>query len=232
MAIVGTAAWSIGREVADQFPAEGSSLARYAAILNGVEINSSFYKTHKLDTWRRWADSVPESFRFSVKLPKRISHELRLVEAEGVFDDFLIDVPLLGAKLGPLIVQLPPSLVFEPETTGAFLAHVRDAYKGRLVIEPRHPSWVSVPASASLETHDVTRIFADPAPVPNDGRNAGFQYLRLHGTPKIYYSAYDRESLIQFAAKLRGADTDSWCIFDNTASGAALKNALELMAMP
>ena len=86
MAIVGTAAWSIGREVADQFPSEGSSLARYAAILNGVEINSSFYKTHKPDTWRRWADSVPESFRFSVKLPKRISHELRLVEAEGVFD--------------------------------------------------------------------------------------------------------------------------------------------------
>lgn len=231
MAIVGTAAWSIGRDLADRFPSEGSSLSRYAAVLTGVEINSSFYNTHKPDTWRRWADSVPDSFRFSVKLPKRISHELRLVEAEGVFDDFLADAGLLGDRLGPLLLQLPPSMVFEPGIVSTFLTHVRRSYKGRFAIEPRHPSWVGAASSAVLAEHDVTRVIADPAVIANDGQLSGFQYLRLHGTPRVYYSAYQPEVLERFASLIGASSKDSWCIFDNTASGAALKNALELMAM-
>jgi uncharacterized protein YecE (DUF72 family) len=231
MAIVGTAAWSIGRDVADRFPADGASLSRYAAVLNGVEINSSFYRIHKPDTWRRWADSVPGGFRFAVKLPRRISHELKLVDAAEVFDAFLADVALLGDRLGPLLLQLPPSLVFDPETVAVFLTHVRRSYPGRLVIEPRHRSWVAAPSSALLAQHDVTRVHADPAPIANDAPDPGFQYLRLHGTPKIYYSAYGQAAQQRFAAILNASSKDSWCIFDNTASGAALKNALELMAM-
>jgi len=231
MTIVGTAAWSIGRDVADRFPVEGSSLSRYAAIMNGVEINSSFYKTHKPETWRRWGDSVPRGFRFSVKLPKRISHELKLVDAEGVFDAFLADAALLGDRLGPLLLQLPPGLVFDSEKVTAFLTHVRRNYRGPLVIEPRHPSWVAPHSSTVLAEHDVTRVHADPAPILNDSRPTGFQYLRLHGTPKIYYSAYQPAALERFVAALNIASKDSWCIFDNTASGAALKDAVQLTTM-
>jgi uncharacterized protein YecE (DUF72 family) len=68
---IGCAGWSLGREYWPQFPAEGTHLQRYAARFNGAEINSSFYRPHRRQTYERWADSVPEGFRFSVKVPKQ-----------------------------------------------------------------------------------------------------------------------------------------------------------------
>ena len=74
----GTAAWSIPKEHAAPFPVAGSHLERYGAVLNAVEINSSFYRPHRTTTYERWAASVPEDFRFAVKVPKAITHEHRL----------------------------------------------------------------------------------------------------------------------------------------------------------
>ena len=75
---VGTAAWAIPKQYQDAFPTEGSHLVRYASRFDGVEINSSFYRPHRLSTYQRWADDVPEHFRFAVKMPKTITHESRL----------------------------------------------------------------------------------------------------------------------------------------------------------
>ncbi len=117
---VGCAGWSLPKEQSDRFPSEGSHLARYAVRFPAVEINSSFYKPHRPDTYSRWAESVPADFRFSVKVPKVISHERRLVDANDVLDRFLGEATELGDRLGPLLVQLPPSLSFSADIAGRF----------------------------------------------------------------------------------------------------------------
>src|ERR1700730_9075371 len=85
---LGVAGWSIRREHADRFSHTGTHLQRYASVFNAVEINSCFYRPHRLTTYERWAASVPEVFRFAVKLPKVITHEARLVGAASAVDRF------------------------------------------------------------------------------------------------------------------------------------------------
>jgi uncharacterized protein YecE (DUF72 family) len=83
MAFIGTAGWSIPAIHAHAFPGSGTHLERYGAVLNAVEINSSFYRPHRQKTYARWAASVPEDFRFSVKLPRTITHHQRLIDFEA-----------------------------------------------------------------------------------------------------------------------------------------------------
>ncbi|MFP3449077.1 DUF72 domain-containing protein, partial [Pseudomonas sp. SIMBA_067] len=90
------------REHCPAFADEGTHLQRYASRFNAVEINSSFYRAHQPKTYERWAQSVPASFRFSVKVPKRITHELRLQRCETALDEFLEQCLHLGEKLGCL----------------------------------------------------------------------------------------------------------------------------------
>ena len=138
---VGCAGWSIPKEHADRFPAEGSHLARYAGRFPAVEINSSFYKPHRPATYARWAASVPAGFRFSVKVPKVATHERRLVDTDDVLDSFLAEATQLGDKLGPLLVQLPPSLTFSADVAERFFASLRDGSTATWPCEPRHPTW-------------------------------------------------------------------------------------------
>src|SRR5687768_14756132 len=109
---IGTAGWSIPKSSAEHFPADGSHLERYAQTLPAVEINSSFYRPHKIESYERWARAVPEGFRFAVKIPKTITHEKQLRGADELLNRFLGEAITLGTKLGPLLVQLPPSLRF------------------------------------------------------------------------------------------------------------------------
>jgi uncharacterized protein YecE (DUF72 family) len=138
---IGTAAWSIPKEHASPFPVAGSHLERYAAVLNAVEINSSFYCPHRTATYERWAASVPEDFGFAVKVPKAITHECRLKDVDDMLDRFLSEVGGLGSKLGPLLVQLPPSLNFHGGIADRFLSELRNRIQGSIVCEPRHVSW-------------------------------------------------------------------------------------------
>lgn len=229
-AMIGTAAWSISGKSKSHFPSVGSSLERYAAVFRAVEINSSFYRRHKPETWMRWAGSVPDDFRFSVKLPKVITHESRLKDAGTLISEFAGDVGHLGDKLGPVLIQLPPNLPFEALIVKEFLDRLRQAFPGLIVIEPRHASWTEDDAARLLDEFDIDRVHADPAPIPNiDSRR--ILYLRLHGAPRIYYSEYDGDALTSYAAMLKSCPTPAWCIFDNTASGAAILNALDMMSL-
>jgi uncharacterized protein YecE (DUF72 family) len=227
---IGTAAWSIPGNSKARFPSAGSSLERYAAVFSAVEINSSFHRRHKPDTWKRWADSVPDDFRFSVKLPKAITHENRLEEAGALISEFAGDVSHLARKLGPVLVQLPPNLTFDAVVAKDFLTRLRQAFRGSVVIEPRHSSWTGDEVAQLLEEFAIDRVHADPAPIPNaDTRR--ILYLRLHGSPRIYYSEYDGDALASYAVMLRSCPSPAWCIFDNTASGAAILNALDMLTL-
>jgi uncharacterized protein YecE (DUF72 family) len=229
---LGIAGWSIRREHADCFEPTGTHLQRYASTFNSVEINSCFYRPHRVTTYERWAQSVPEHFRFAVKLPKAITHKARFVDALPQLDAFLSEVAGLGRKLGPVLVQLPPSFAFERETVASFLSELRARFGGQIVIEPRHETWFDDSVDKMLVELRIARVAADPARVPEAATPAGFSqivYYRLHGSPRIYYSAYSADYLERIGIALeehaaRGSVV--WCIFDNTALGAATRDAL------
>jgi uncharacterized protein YecE (DUF72 family) len=218
----------------EQFPGTGSHLERYAARFPVVEINSSFHRSHRAATWLRWRDSVPQSFRFSVKMPKTITHSHQLREADELVATFLEEAGALGDKLGCLLVQLPPKLSFDPAVAGEFFTSLRARTSVPIACEPRHASWFEEAPDRLLESCRVARVAADPARVPTaaePGGWSGFRYYRLHGSPKIYYSAYSAEFVGALADMVREAEAEEravWVIFDNTTLGAATRNAWEL----
>lgn len=234
---LGCAGWSLPRSQWPHFPRAGSHLQRYAAVLPAVEIDSSFYRPHQAATYAKWAASVPGTFRFSVKVPQGISHQQRLQGCEALLDDFLAQVAGLGERLGCLLIQLPPSLVFDIRVAEAFLSTLRARYGGGVALEPRHSSWFGAEAEPLLIEQRVARVAADPPRALTDGQPGGWpglEYYRLHGSPKIYQSSYSSTYLQQLAQRLKiqaRADRDSWCIFDNTLYGAALANARSLLAL-
>lgn len=224
---VGCATWAIAAEHQARLPPAAGNLARYAQRLPAAEVNSSFHRSHRPDTWGRWARTVGPSFRFSVKVPKTITHERRLADVDDLLAAFLGEVAHLGDKLGPLLVQLPPSFAFDGDLIGAFLGLLA----GRdVACEPRHPSWFTDEVDAFLAERRVARVAADPAVVPRAAEPGGWdglRYHRFHGAPVTYRSSYPADFLDAAAARLEPGD---WCIFDNTASGAALGNALDLLS--
>ena len=234
---LGCAGWSLPRSHAHHFPNPGSHLQRYAATFNAVEINSSFYRPHRPATYRRWAESVPEGFRFAVKVPKQITHVLKLRGCEDELDRFLSEASELREKLGPLLVQLPPSLQFDSAVAHDFWQAVRARFHGQLVCEPRHESWFGVDADQLFAVSNVARVAADPTSVAAGGLpggHPGVVYYRLHGSPRVYYSAYTRDYLESLSNQLVNAcrpGADTWCIFDNTAEAAAITNGLELQKL-
>ena len=231
---IGTAGWSIARAAAARFPAEGSGLERYAEVFGAVEINSSFHRPHRVSTWERWRDSVPADFRFSVKLPKRITHELKLVGFEEAMTVFLAEAGALRDKLAVLLVQLPPKLAFEPGIARTFFVDVAARSSAAIACEPRHESWFSAEADALLAELQVARVAADPARHPGAGEPGGWRglaYWRLHGSPVMYRSSYG-ERVAAYAAALEAEaelGCEAWCVFDNTASSAATADALALI---
>jgi uncharacterized protein YecE (DUF72 family) len=232
---IGTAGWTIPGQLAAGFTGGGSHLQRYAGRLRCVEINSSFYRSHRPATYARWTVSVPDDFRFAVKLPREMTHRRKLIGTTEFLERFLSEIGALGGKLGPVLIQLPPSLNFQPEIAGAFFHEFRAQFIGDLVCEPRHPSWFCAAADRMLTEFSIARVAADPAPVPPAGIPGGWPaiaYYRLHGSPEMYWSPYSPERLDRIAAALRGAlkhTRETWCIFDNTAAGEAAKDALSLM---
>ena len=233
-AYVGTAGWAIPRAHASHFSVIGSTLQRYAGIFSGVEINSTFHRHHRPATYARWAESTPAGFKFSLKLSKAITHECKLLNVEERLDRFLTDARLLGTKLGPILVQFPPSLGFDPQLATSFFKSLRDRHTGPIVCEPRHPTWFTADADGLLKEAGVGRVAADPAVVPFAAQPGGLlqlAYYRLHGSPRKYFSGYDEERIRRLASTVRQhAAREVWCMFDNTAGGAAAGDALNLLA--
>jgi len=230
--VIGTAGWAVPAADRSAFPPEGTVLQRYAERFACVEINSTFYRSHRPSTFERWAESVPAGFRFSLKVPKAITHERRLVDCDDLLEQFLNESAGLGEKRAALLVQLPPKLAFEADVAGAFWRNLRVRTAAVIVCEPRHPSWFAPDVDAMLREYRVSRVAADPAVVPEaaiPGGDPSIAYYRLHGSPRTYYSDYEAQALHRYAEMFSASEApDVWCIFDNTASGAATANALAL----
>jgi len=235
---IGCAGWSIPSRHASLFGEGGSHLARYATRFDVAEINSTFHRPHRAATFERWAASVPSRFRFSVKLPKAITHEARLQGAGDALTAFFDAVAGLGPKLGGVLVQLPPSLAFDARLAARFFTMLRRRSDAPVACEPRHASWFEPRVDAVWERFGIARVAADPAPmqaaaVPG-GSGERWRYWRWHGSPRIYYSRYEDAALEALALALRArgrARGPAWCIFDNTAHGHAVEDAARLQQL-
>ena len=233
--LIGTAGWSLPRDAQDRFPGDGSHLERYARVFPCVEINSTFHRPHRASTFARWAESVPAGFRFSLKIPKTITHEARLAGTRSLVEGFLADLEPLGAAADCLLVQLPPKLELEVRRACAFFTHLRDRFPRSIALEPRHASWFTPAGEKLLGDLRIARVAADPPRAPGGGEPGGWEglaYYRLHGFPRVYYSSYEAGFLDALAVRMRrhaAQGTPAWCIFDNTTLGAGTLNALDLM---
>lgn len=241
---IGTAGWTLSHETAASFPGEGRHLARYARVLGCTEINSSFHRSHRVEVYERWAAQTPADFRFSVKMPRAITHEGRLRRAREPLRRFLAEAAGLGDRLAVILVQLPPSFAFEPRPVRNFFGLLAQMFGGAVVCEPRHASWFAPAADRALAALQVSRAAADPARWPDaqlpggwrgpdgDGRGAVL-YHRWHGAPRMYWSRYEPTWLLDRARDLQRwpREADCWCVFDNTAGGGAIANALELRSL-
>jgi uncharacterized protein YecE (DUF72 family) len=233
--LIGCAGWSLPRAVQENFPKLGSHLERYASVFPAVEINTSFYRSHRPVTYARWRDTVPDWFRFSVKVPKTITHELRLQKVDEHLAQFTSEVSNLQEKLGCLLVQLPPSLRYDASVAGQFFDKLRTLVSVPVVCEPRHVTWFEDEAAEMLAGLKIGYVIADPPPVklPVPAIDTETIYIRLHGSPVMYHSAYSEEYLQRLHADMDRsirAGKRVWCVFDNTASGVAAPNALSLLS--
>jgi uncharacterized protein YecE (DUF72 family) len=231
---IGTAGWAIPTRHQHSVSGNGSHLERYSQRFCAVEINSSFHRHHRLQTYERWASAVPRGFRFSVKLPRALTHSGALVASSEELDRFVEEVRGLGDKLRVLLVQFPPGLAFDRSAASAFFRAIRDRIDVQVACEPRHPSWGSKTADRMLTDCAVARVAADPSPWVGADEPAGskaFAYIRWHGSPRKYYSGYGEERLETLRQQVVLAGewaSETWVIFDNTVLGCALENALTL----
>ncbi len=234
---VGCAGWSISSQHAELFGEGDSLLARYATRFDAVEINSSFYRSHTAKTYARWASSVPRGFRFSVKLQKTITHDMRLHGVGGALTKFVDEVTTLGSRLGGVLVQLPPSLAFDPRVADTFFSMLRRRLSAAVACEPRHASWFEPRVDALWQRYEIARVAADPAHIADAARVGGggrWSYWRWHGSPRMYYDSYDENRLRALAQSMLMRSSRArpgWCIFDNTAAGHAIANAARLQTL-
>jgi uncharacterized protein YecE (DUF72 family) len=149
---------------------------------------------------------------------------------------FLSEVHQLGSKLGCLLLQLPPSLAYSASVALPFFEMLRHLHQGPVAFEPHHFSWFARAVDRQLKDRDISRVAAaDPAHLPRAAMPAGdpaMQYLRLHGSPRVYYDSYRETTLHRISFKLRRPASHTAqrrCIFDNTALGNATSNALDMI---
>jgi uncharacterized protein YecE (DUF72 family) len=214
-------------------PEEGATgLQRYASAFDFVEINSSFYRQVRPATYEKWSVEVPDHFRFAVKMHRLITHYTRLKNTD-LLGDVFGSVAGLGAKLAVVLVQLPPTLVFDAEVADRFWSALRKLYRGCVVCEPRHASWHEPGALKLLGKHGIGPVLTEIPAVKEDPLRGAKKeiplYVRLHGTPRKYYSSYGDQDLVRLAEFLADhADRRRYVVFDNTAGPAGVRNALAL----
>jgi uncharacterized protein YecE (DUF72 family) len=230
---LGTAGWNVPAACRDRVGGDGSHLQRYAGVLDAVEINSSFHRPHRRTTYEKWFQTTPDHFRFSVKVPKSVTHVPGFTQAE--LERFIGEIAGLGRKLAVLLLQFAPSKVFDEAEAHTLFEALQAGSAAHLVCEPRHESWFTPKVDQWFVARRISRVAADPPRVTGadqPGGWTGLHYVRLHGSPRTYYSSYDGVALSRISKQLNQlrASAPTWCIFDNTALGAAMEDALTLKA--
>lgn len=236
-AYIGTSGWSYRHWGDGEFYPERmrthEQLAFYARHFATVELNVTFYRFCRPSTYQKWVDDTPDGFVFALKMHREVTHRRRLRDVAEPMSDVLQAAATLGAKLGPILFQLPPSLRADAALVESTLALLPEGT--RSAWEFRHQSWFHDATYELLARRNAALCIADSPRYPLVQEvTAGHVYVRLHGHEKMYTSSYSEDELAGWARKIgEWMDTgkDVYVYFDNDVEGAAPHNALTLMRL-
>jgi len=216
-----------------------SRLTYYAYLFNSIEINSSFYNIPKVSTVSKWAESVPDNFQFTFKLPKAITHTKGLDFNREDVDRFMQVVAPIGNKKGCLLVQFPPGLKIEKiDQLQKLLVSIKGANRDntwKVAIEFRNQSWYTDEVYDLLNQYNISLVIHDlpAAATPLTESIAGFEYLRFHGPGGGYRGSYSDDFLYRYAEYIKTWTSEGklvYLYFNNT-MGDAVKNLQTLNRM-
>jgi len=229
--LIGTSGWTYPSWRGTFYPEDLPSrryLEFYAQEFPTTEVNYSFYHLPKPETYAKWAAQVPKGFVFSVKASRLITHTKRLKDVEEPWETFVGNARSLGAHLGPILLQFPPSFRCNLGRLATFLK-MAGSSRVRLVFEFRHASWFVEEVYRLLSRHEAALCIADSPGYPRrDVLTAEFTYLRFHGRTQLFASRYSTAELAEEARKIRRylrGGIDVYAYFNNDAQGYAVENA-------
>lgn len=232
---IGTSGWHYKHWLGNFYPQKmpaSKMLAWYQQRFDTVELNNSFYRLPKLETFQCWRDATPPDFLFAVKASRFITHNLKLKNPQNALDNFLPKLEGLGEKCGPVLFQLPPSWRVNHERLEHFLSMLPRGY--RYTFEFRETSWLAEEVNEILRRHNAAFCIYDiggfhsPIDVTAD-----WTYIRLHGPGAKYQGSYSDTALRAWADRIAEWDRTLKAIyvyFDNDQVGYAAENALRLKA--
>ncbi len=235
MIVVGTSGWQYRDWRGDFYPAglpQRGWLAHYAARFATVEVNNAFYRLPERDTFVRWREqTAAEPFCFAVKMSRYLTHVKRLVEPAEPVARFLDRAAGLGDRLGPVLLQLPPTLRADADLLGTALAQFPTEV--RVAVEPRHDSWWQPEIEAVLRQYRAALVWADRRGRPTGPlwRTAEWGYLRLHEGTATPRPGYGRAALASWLRRIEdtyGHDPEVYVYFNNDPGGAAIRDATTL----
>ncbi|MEV3926024.1 DUF72 domain-containing protein [Actinomadura coerulea] len=226
--LIGTSGWQYTDWRDVLYPpglAQRRWLRHYADTFTTVENNNAFYRLPARETFELWRDNTPPGFVMAVKASRYLTHMKRLKDPAEPVARLMDAANGLGDRLGPVLLQLPPTLQADTDRLTECLRHFPAGT--RVAVEPRHPSWWTDQTRRILEKHGAALCWADrlgEAQTPL-WHTADWLYLRFHEGPAEPWPEYDDETLQHWADKLSGTH-DAYVYFNNDPGGAAVRNAL------
>ncbi|MFG1680041.1 DUF72 domain-containing protein [Nonomuraea sp. NPDC049269] len=227
--LVGTSGWQYKDWRGILYPQEVPQrlwLETYAESFGTVESNNAFYRLPSPESFAGWRDRTPDGFVMAVKASRFLTHIKRLADPAEPVERLMNAASALKDKLGPILVQLPPTLKADPDR----LARCLDCFPKhvRVAVEPRHPSWWTDEVREILAARDAALCWADRLGRPQNPfwRTAGWGYVRLHEGRATPFPSYGDTSLKTWARRVGEAGWgDAYVYFNNDVGGAAVRNA-------
>jgi uncharacterized protein YecE (DUF72 family) len=231
--LVGTSGWQYADWRGVLYPPglpQRRWLHRYGEVFGTVENNNAFYRLPARETFEQWRDGTPPGFVMAVKASRYLTHMKRLKDPGEPVERLMNAAAGLGPALGPVLLQLPPTLRADPGRLAACLDRFPDGV--RIAVEFRHPSWWTDETRRVLEQHGAALCWADRLGRAQNPlwRTTGWLYLRFHEGPADPWPHYDDETLQTWAGEFGQAD-DAYVYFNNDPGGAAVRNALRFAAL-
>lgn len=237
---VGTSGWTYASWRGAFYPENLKSrhyLEYYARAFPTTEVNYSFYHLPRPQTYTNWANQVPENFLFSVKASRLITHNKRLVDVEEAWEIFTDNASTLGAQLGPILLQFPPSFKADKKRLEDFFKLTKRVLRRspRLACEFRHESWFTKEIYRMLEKYGAALCIADSPKYPRkEMLTTDFTYIRFHGRSELFASRYSEEELsaeVKKIARYLKKGIEVFVYFNNDARGYAVENARMLRSL-
>lgn len=234
---IGTSGWSYKHWKDIYYPEDLSQtewLTFYSNDFLTTEINTSFYHLPKTATTAGWAKKVTSNFIFCPKMSRYLTHMKKLNEPEESLEKFFTAFAPLKRHIGPVLIQLPPSLAFNEEKATSLYKILKADYSYyRFALEPRHNSWLTEKSISLLKKYNIAFVISQSGSRFPYGEfiTAEHIYIRFHGPKELYASCYSDSQLKEFALRFQQWKKEGhsvWAFFNNDIHGYAIENGKKI----